>query len=377
MLTFGQPMIPTYKSPVFSIIRLYFLYILIFFVLFFPSCTHVDTTGIKVVWIDKKATTISIPAHLAKASGADSLFPLKVRIANNKRFMVGDIRLENKHILFTPLIALTRGLTYEVLAGDKVIGSVEVPLADAANAPEVLHVYPSADTLPENLLKLYLQFSKPMREGEILHYVFLLDKNNDTLSNVFLDLNPALWNEDRTVLTLWLDPGRIKRDLIPNRQMGNPLSMGKRYTLIIANAWKDGEGLNLRTSFTKQFYVEQRDSISPNALLWPLKLPASQTKQPMGISLNEPLDYFLLQETVHFTDDEGKKVAGKIEVKNQERNIEFIPHQSWQKGWYKISVEHILEDLAGNNLNRPFDRDTKVRNPNLERKVVERSFEIR
>ena len=42
-------------------------------------------------------------------------------------------------------------------------------------------------------------------------------------AGTFLDLQPELWNAEGTVLTLWLDPGRIKRDLIPNKELGIPL----------------------------------------------------------------------------------------------------------------------------------------------------------
>ena len=81
-------------------------------------------------------------------------------------------------------------------------------------------IYPTQDTVPENLLKIYLQFSKPMREGQALRHIELLKNNRDTLPGVFLDLQPELWNVDRTTLTVWLDPGRIKRDLQPNGPIG-------------------------------------------------------------------------------------------------------------------------------------------------------------
>ena len=78
--------------------------------------------------------------------------------------------------------------------------------------------------MPENLLKIYLRFSHPMREGQSDKYISLIKNGKDTLPDVFLNLQPELWNEDRTVLTVWLDPGRIKRDLQPNLKLGNPLA---------------------------------------------------------------------------------------------------------------------------------------------------------
>ena len=55
-----------------------------------------------------------------------------------------------------------------------------------------------------------------MEEGRSTRYVVLVKEGVDTLKGTFLDLQPELWNDDATELTLWLDPGRIKLDLIPN-----------------------------------------------------------------------------------------------------------------------------------------------------------------
>ena len=38
------------------------------------------------------------------------------------------------------------------------------------------------------------------------------------MKSIFLELENELWNPEHTQLTLWLDPGRIKRDLIPNQR---------------------------------------------------------------------------------------------------------------------------------------------------------------
>lgn len=133
--------------------------------------------------------------------------------------MLGEKKRDDDKILFTPLVPFTPNLDYEIVFRGRVIRKVKIPRHPQALAAAIISVYPSTDTVPENLLKIYLGFSAAIREGEALKHVFLLDGENDTLSNVFLDLQPELWNEERTVLTLWLDPGRIKRGLIPNEQM--------------------------------------------------------------------------------------------------------------------------------------------------------------
>jgi hypothetical protein len=51
--------------------------------------------------------------------------------------------------------------------------------------------------------------------------------------------------------------------------------------------------------------------------------------------------------------------------------------EEWRKATYLLQVETKLEDLAGNNLLRPFDRDvTKAEAPE-EKEYVSRKFEVK
>jgi hypothetical protein len=68
-----------------------------------------------------------------------------------------------------------------------------------------------------------------MMESRSAGFIKLVKNGTDTLHDAFLDLQPELWNEDRTVITLWLDPGRIKRDLQPNLKLGAPLQQSEKY----------------------------------------------------------------------------------------------------------------------------------------------------
>jgi hypothetical protein len=54
-------------------------------------------------------------------------------------------------------------------------------------------VYPTADTLPENLLKFYIHFSRPMRDGDAARHVALLDERGRAVSDAFLATDTELW----------------------------------------------------------------------------------------------------------------------------------------------------------------------------------------
>ena len=364
--------IPTY-------VRLHDVCSLIFFALtFFSACKQNPQSNIEIVWEDKRAVAISIPKNILGKSIVNSIENLKVFAGKNKSIAVlGEYKRVADRVVFRPLIPLSGGLDYHIYFDDKLIRNISVPLANVSEAQRLISVYPSIDTLPENLLKIYLQFSGPMREGEALKHIALLDQNSDTVPGIFLDLQPELWNIERTVLTLWLDPGRIKRDLLPNQQLGNPLMQGKRYTLAISKTWKDVQGLPLQQPFSKQFIVAQRDETSPAVEQWNVDLPNAQTSEPLTIKFNEPLDYFLLQESIVIVDNNNKNIDGRILVSHHERTLEFIPNNNWVAGPYRISVEPVLEDLAGNNLSRLFDRDVLVKNANATRTKFEISFKVR
>jgi len=338
-------------------IRLGYMLSLIFFVQFFVLACHQNKKEkISIVWKNKQAVGISIPETLVDDVDSASQL-LYTRLAKNDAAILGDYTNNGGEIIFEPVIPFSRGMQYELFFRDKIIGKINIPMADASEASAVVAVYPSADTVPENLLKIYFQFSAPMREGEALKHIALLDSQSDTVPGVFLDLQPELWNKERTVLTVWLDPGRIKRDLIPNQQMGNPLQKGQQYSVVVSNKWKDVQGLSLQQAYSKKFFVSGRDSRSPQPESWVLNLPRVETKETLQIDCGEPLDYFLLQETISIIDEKENRVAGDIKIHEKETGFEFIPSKAWQPGHYKLRVASYLEDLAGNNLQRLFDRE--------------------
>ena len=60
--------------------------------------------------------------------------------------------------------------------------------ASISSVPDVLvtAIYPEQNILPENILKFYIHFSEPMREGNFLDHIHLLDSKGKDLKGVFL-----------------------------------------------------------------------------------------------------------------------------------------------------------------------------------------------
>ncbi len=350
---------------------------LIFSFCLFACSEHADKPeALTIIWVNEKPTGIFVPHQIVSTFSGDSVeHLLHFHLAGNKTVILGEYKITDDGIEFVPAIPLTQGLKYDAYWANKLIGELSIPFA-AGDAPSVLAVYPSPDTLPENLLKFYIKFSKPMQEGDALDHVRLIRNNRDTLSSVFLDLEPGLWNKDATMLTLWLDPGRIKRGLQPNQLLGPPLQKDEHYQLLIKKNWQDARGVLLQQEYQKKFYTGIRDSISPDPNSWTIEVPAAGEPGEVTIYFHEPLDFVLLTNTMRIIDENAKNIEGVFHVKDSEKAIGFIPQTKWRPGHYTLEIEPRLEDLSGNNLNHLFDTDLDQMQT-TPKTVIKRSFRVR
>ena len=335
--------------------------------------------AIDIVWENERPTGLIIPSTFTAEVPPDSVTNL-VRIylfgMESRTAILGDYQPTEGRVIFKPLIPFTPGLTYEVSVAGKVIGKIQIPHSDHKDPPELVAIYPSQDTLPENLLKFYMRFSHPMREGQALNYITLLKNGVDTVEGTFLDLQPELWNKDYTMLTLWLDPGRIKRDLQPNKSLGIPLENTTSYTLIVRSGWPDTRGAMIGEERRKEFFVAVRDSLRPQVREWQLNVPKHNTTDPLVIYLNESLDAVLLNEAIFVADQDGTLIKMQVQLKDEESLVEITPESPWRRGSYVLQIEGRLEDLAGNNLNRVFDRDITTDTNSPEQAVYSLRFDI-
>ena len=304
--------------------------------------------------------------------------------------IIGKYRVVGDSLIFTPHFPFSYDLKYRVEIRDNPIYLFQRPHPSNRVSTFVKFISPTADTLPTNLLKIYLHFSAPMSEGNAYDHIHLLSETGDTMNGTFLHLLPELWNDDKTRLTLWFDPGRIKRDLGPNNVMGAPLEQDQKYQLVINSKWPDQQGFPIQKYFRKHLVIKKADRLQPNPNDWDIKLPQQYTFEPLVIDFGESLDLATAQNGFEVfdasasqlsQDQEGenhKNIKGKIEIVKNESQFYFTPSTKWHPGQYTIRIKGSLEDVAGNNLNRLFDRD--LDQDTTERKEEEYyylKFEIR
>jgi len=339
--------------------RLHILCNLVFFAMIFFSCHETkEAQEVSIIKTSGQSVALFIPSELIDGlKKKDIEKELVVKINGQSENMLGEYDIDDSGVVFKPLIVFSPGSHYQVLFQGKVISDLSIPENQLLQGPIIDEIYPSADTLPENLLKLYLKFSRPMRQGVSEKYLTMLDSNGDTLRDIFLNLNTELWDEDGKQLTIWLNPGRIKRGLQPNENEGSPLRYGSSYTFSIAGEWADIRGNKLGKAYSKRFTARVKDIVSPKPGLWKLYIPAAGSPEPLAINFNESLDYTLLSNTIILINPDGEQIRTKMVVKNNERSLLIYPENKWPAGEYYLKTDTRLEDLAGNNLNRLFDRD--------------------
>lgn len=298
----------------------------------------------------------------------------------------------SRSIRFTPAYRFLPDRSYEATYDPQAIpgGAAGRPRAIETNrftfkragayaAVKIDRVYPTRSELPENQLKFYVHFTGPMSRGHAYDFVRLIDDAGKEVDLPFLAIAEELWDSDGKRLTLLFDPGRVKRDLKPRLESGAILESGRRYTFEILSGWPDAEGRPLEKGARKNFAVIAHDGSSPDWRSWRLTSPRAGSRDPLVVSLDEPLDHALLTRLPRVLDASGRTVAGTAVSRDEERQWAFTPEHPWSSGAFELAVDPSLEDLAGNRLDRVFDRDVfeRIDTPGASQTLFRRGFEIR
>jgi hypothetical protein len=281
--------------------------------------------------------------------------------------MLGAYRVDGTTLRFEPRFPFVPGVVYRVvfdssqIPGNKVRQRVQVKLQQPKPAPTtptvVERIYPTATRLPENQLRFYVHFSTPMSQGEIYRHIQLLDAADKPVDSPFLEIDQELWDPAGKRLTLFIDPGRIKRGLKPREDLGPVLEAGKRYTLVIDRAWTDAEGNPLKEPYRKPFRAGPPEEKAIDPKQWRVQPPDAGGREPVTVLFPAPLDHALLQRLVWVEDDSGRKIAGTVTVGVAETRWQFVPADPWPAGTYRLVADTRLEDRAGNSIARPFEVD--------------------
>ena len=277
----------------------------------------------------------------------------------------GHFAIDEDSICFIPRFPFLNGMSYSLVvhsglagerAGELEVWSIQRPSRAGAPTTGVVAIYPTAEEVPVNQLKFYMHFSSPMSEGWAARAVHVRRADNsEPLDDVFLTME--LWDPKRRRLTLLLDPGRIKRGLVPHEEARYPLTEGVPVVVIIDAEFRDAAGQPLRTGMERRYKVEPAVRVRVNPADWRFHYPAAGTLSPLTVEFDRSLDHALLESSLWVNNAAGAPMAGRGSIGPGERSWRFEPQSPWEEGRYAVVADPRLEDLAGNSLIRTFDRD--------------------
>ena len=283
--------------------------------------------------------------------------------------LLGTVSILDSELLFTSRFPLSPSVAYRVeltpmLTDNRETSPILFTAQPRKSSPPttVVSVFPSANVLPENVLKFYIHFSASMSRGEAYQRVHLM-RGNTEVPTPFLELGEELWDSEQKRFTLFVHPGRIKKGLKPREESGAPMVDGHDYVLRIDGDWLDAQQKPLREPFVKKFRVAFADEVQPDPKSWKIVPPKANSRSSVTVTLDEPLDHSLLSRVIRVLDASKSEVAGTVSVRELEKVWSFEPKEPWMPGQYTLAIASTLEDLAGNNLARPFE--TKERQDNV------------
>ena len=299
-----------------------------------------------------------------------SVFVKNEAAAYSSNPVQGRYKVKDGYLVFSPYFPFEKGMTYVVRTKNPddnyTYQSFQVGKKEPVDKAEVMSIYPSANELPENLLRFYFYFNTPMKKGQALKHIKLVDAKGNIDNHAFMEFKQELWSADGKRLTILFDPGRIKRGVSTNMELGPALLEGNKYQLTISGAWQDVHGQALSVQTTKEFVVAKayRQHIKVNEL--EIHKPEANSDGTLSIHFDRIIDHALVQSMIRIEDENKKLIAGQWETSKEEKIIQFIPEKPWKKGTYQIIMDSSFEDVAGNNLNNLLDQKTGEQDSNIQ-----------
>ena len=300
--------------------------------------------------------------------------------------VLGTYEAVGGRLRFKPHFPFAPGIRYRVeldlprAPTSRVVHHFTLSGADAGSSTRVVAVHPTDSVLPSNVLRFTIEFSAPMAGGPVIEHVRVLDEMDQTVPAVFLEMNEDLWDTERRSVTLLVDPGRIKRGIRSNLEMGAPFVAGRRYRLEIDSTLHDAAGAPLAARFQRDFRLGDFDGVSPDPSGWKLSSPRAGTRDVLRVDFAEPLDHALALRMVRVVDLTGAPVPGRTALESHDRIWSFQPASPWPDADLLLRIDADLEDLAGNSVRRVFDSDRLMIGPAVEgadRRDDERALTIR
>ena len=217
-------------------------------------------------------------------------------------------------------------------------------LAPAAVAATLIS--PSGSSIPENLLRIGVQFDTPLGNQLDMRHVTLTDASGNPIENALLDI--PLTSHDGKRVSILLHPGRIKTGVAPNLAVGPALHEGATVVLLIDDP-------QLPQPLKKSWLVGPALSQAIDVQKWQIQAPQAGTRKPLQLAFSAALDAGSVR-MIAVASPSGQRVNGTSTLTKGEMGWQLTPTLPWRAGSYQIRVHPDLEDPQGNRMCSAFEQ---------------------
>ncbi|GAA0835594.1 hypothetical protein GCM10009112_27600 [Marinomonas arenicola] len=276
--------------------------------------------------------------------------------------IAGRYHHDDTRAYFTPYFEFVRGQSYVVetkeITSEQGLQAHLYEFKLTAAVPKtakVTQIQPSSSRIPENTLRFYLYFTQAMKPNVAFNYIKLVNAAGEEDNAAFMKFKQELWSADRKRLTLLMDPGRIKRGVETNLELGPALESGKKYKIVVKAGWPTASGNQTLLGFSHSYQISNALRTLPDVKKWTITAPKRGSLQPLRIQLDRLFDYQLLHSKIALYTPDGDKISGQIDLDEEHQTWQFTPERQWHTKQVMLSVDAKLEDVAGNNFKDVMD----------------------
>lgn len=231
------------------------------------------------------------------------------------------------------------------------------------SAPVVTAVHPATFDVPANFLRLYVDFSQPMGGDDVFEHVRLLDGSGRPMADSLRELE--FWSRNRTRLMVYVHPGRVKSGLAMGGDFGPVLEQGKGFTFEILPGMKSVSGRKVREGFRRELRVGPPQKDRLDLARWRVEPRPDRVDVESDVWMDQAgLETWLRVEGV----------AGRWTIDG--RRLAFHPEKPLAAGSYTLVADARMEDVCGNNFQRPFETRPDADDPDKFPATVFRKFVV-
>lgn len=215
----------------------------------------------------------------------------------------------------------------------------------------MIRISPEAVVLPANTLRFYIHFSRSGEAHFDREQLQLINEKGQVVPDPFLVFSQELWSYDGCRLTVFMEPGKIKRGMGEDPSHEPAFIVGQTYSLVLTAL-----GQTARHTFrVSDPILEPIDETS-----WHVVLPNAGSLDPAIVHFDRVMDAALCEDEIRIMTSSGEVVQTRASLSPDGSTMEFIPNQPWSAGEHSLVVSNRFEDVCGNRLGEALDHDVGV-----------------